>query len=145
MEEQHIYWKRPWQKYVCLVAGALQLLLLAGNLRDWRKIAGSGILSSDALAEYAAKASMLALLEGLCAALLFSAVIIGAVCPSRAAARRAEGGTLLGAALAWGIAGPLLPLWNAPASRWEWGIGLALLALSGAWLLWKKAPAESGK
>ncbi len=139
MGEHDTYWKRPWQKYVCLVGGALQLLLLIGHLRDYRKIVSSGILGPEALAKYAAKTTMLTLLEGVCAVLLFSAVVIGAACRSRSSARKAEGWTLLGAALAWGIAGPQLPLWNAVACRWEWGIGLALLVLSGAWLLLKKA------
>ena len=145
MEERHTYWKYPWQKYVCLVAGALQLLLLIGNLRDWRKIAASGILSPEALEQYAARAGMLSLLEGACAALLFSAVVIGAVCPTRAGARKAEGGTLLGLGLLWAAAGPLLPLWTAAAYRWAWAVGLALLVLSGARMLMKKAPAERGK
>lgn len=137
MEKGYSYWKHPWQKAACLVNAALQLLLLAGTLRDYRQISRAGILSRTALEEYAAKVSILSCMFGAVFVLSVSAVVIGAFCRSRSAARRAEGWLLLGLSFAWSVAALLLPLWEKASSRWIWAGCLGMFLLLGGRLLRK--------
>lgn len=49
------YWKRPWHKWVILVAALLQLLCLWMNLQEYNRISDAGFLSASEWADYAAQ------------------------------------------------------------------------------------------
>ena len=108
--EGFVYWKRPWQKWLMLIGGILQILSLWLNIREYQEMAEAGVFSASMWESYAIQQSFLCLINGFAAALFLGIFLIGIFVRSQRAARLAEGLLLLASASVWGIAGLALHL-----------------------------------
>ena len=75
--ENFIYWRRPWQKWLVLIAGILQLINLSLNVQEYKDIAKVGIFSSYEWESYAVQQSFVCALNGLTAAIFLGIFLIG--------------------------------------------------------------------
>lgn len=126
-----IYWKRPWQKWVILVAALLQLLCLWMNIQEYNDILNAGILSPSEWANYASQKIWQCAINVLMTACLMGVFLVGVFARSKKAAQLMEGLLLLLFALAWGVAGFALHPFSSIGRGLFWSI-ILLISFGGA-------------
>ena len=99
------YWKRPWHKWLVLVAALSQLLCLWMNIQEYNNISRAGVLSVSELTSYVSQKNWQCAINGVLATCFLGTFLIGIFARSQKGVRLSEGLLLLCLALAWGVAG----------------------------------------
>lgn len=136
--ENYTYWKRPWQKWIVLIAGVLQIISLSLNIQEYKDVAGTRIFSSSVWDSYAVQQSFQCAINGFSAALFLGVFLIGIIARSKKVARIAEGVLLLVLALVWGGVGFVLRITSQNGIKIIWGLLLLLTFCGGVYNLWKR-------
>lgn len=125
------YWKRPWHKWLVLVAALSQLLCLWMNIQEYNDISRAGILSASELASYMAHKNWQCAINGVLVVCFLGTFLIGLFARNPKVARLMEGFLLLLLALAWGVAGIVLQLLSSSSRGLFWAV-ILLIAFGGA-------------
>lgn len=133
----YTYWKRPWQKWLVLIAGLLQVATLWLLVQEYRDVAAAGILSSTAWESYAVQQSFTCAINGMTATVFLGIFLIGTFARSRKMARMAEGTFLLVLALVWGVVGFVLRLTTQGGIRISWALLLVAALVGSVFTFWK--------
>ena len=135
--ENFIYWRRPWQKWLVLIAGILQVINLSLNVQEYKDIVKVGIFSSSVWKSYVVQQSFLCALNGLTAAIFLGIFLIGIFARSQKVARMAEGVLLLVLALTWGIVGSVLQIISQSTAKIIWGLLLVATFGGSIYTFWR--------
>ena len=128
---EFIYWKRPWHKWVVLVATLLQLPGLWMNIQEYNNISRIEILSAAEWASYASQKYWQCAISGVLIICLLGTFLIGTFAQSWKGAKLSEGFLLLFLAFAWGIAGFVLHPLSSIGKGLFWTL-ILLIAFGGA-------------
>lgn len=94
-QEPYSYWKKPWHPWLILGAAAVQLAVLGMSVRQYRRVAGAGVLSGAEWAAFAAQEQTRWAFSGMLAVCLLGMVLIGALVRSQAVRPAGRGHPLL--------------------------------------------------
>lgn len=125
------YWKRPWHKWLVLVAVFSQFLCLWMNIQEYNDISRAGILSASEWANYVAQKNWQCAINGVLVVCFLGTFLIGIFAQSQKGARLIEGLFLLFLALAWGVVGFTLHLISLSGKGLFWSL-ILLMASGGA-------------
>lgn len=128
---EYTYWKRPWNQWVVLAAGFLQLASLRMNIQEYQDIYDAGIFSASEWEIYAAEQIWRCILNGTLAACLLGIFVTGRFAKNRKAAKLMEGLLLLIMATLLAGMGMRLQLYLSGGKCIVWLL-LVLIALGGA-------------
>lgn len=137
--ENFTYWKRPWQKWLVLIAGILQIISLWLNIQEYKDFANvkDRIFSSAAWDTYAVQQSFQCAMNGFIAASFIGVFLIGTLARSQKVARMAESVLLLVLALIWGIVGFALQIASQSTTKIIWGLLLIVIFSGSIYTFWK--------
>jgi len=130
-EEKFTWWKHPWQKWLLLAAGLLQLPCLWMNIQEYQRISAAGILSASEWAGYSSKQMTSCTCNALAAACFLGAFFIGLCARSEKTALLAGTVFLSVLTVAWGVAGCGLHLFSVSLPGLFYAF-ILLLLLGGA-------------
>ena len=138
-QQPFTFWKRPWAKWLLLLAVFLQAISLTLLLQEYREYEGlyqRGILFSqtpDQWESYASRLRLRLALQGMLLLVCLDAFLMGLMVRSKQGLRLAEAISLLLLSAAWGAAGPALQLTAVPGHRTIWILFLLALAAVCGW------------
>ncbi len=95
MEEnnRYTYWKRPWARWMLLLASALEFVVLFLNVREYQEVSAAAgvIFTSGGWEKYAASQQLRCALNGILGGFFLGVFLIGTFCKSARAAHFWEG------------------------------------------------------
>ena len=128
-EEKYSYFKKPWQKWLCMLLAILMLVFVYKTMQDMSVVLNSDIFSPEKLTEYViAQENHIFFGLVICAGLLVQSMFIS-TCKTKSNARRAE-------AISFLVLGLAFLSWiafkgTAYANPLNIGFGILFILLSG--------------
>lgn len=136
--EKSGFQKRPWAKWLLLVAGILMLFVIFDNVSYYRLLASIEVFEREELEKVLARGKMTISLQAVMAAAFLSEFFINCFAKNERALHRAAGVLALLIGCGYGIAGIKLGLFAMPGWSGRFNVILLLLMFAcGGFDLWK--------
>lgn len=144
--EQSTYWKRPWGKWMTLLAAAVFLVCMGLNLSEYFRISEvkDVIFSEKAFEKWRVETLFRCSVYGFATALYLGQFFIGSFSRSKKTAQRAEGLLLLGVGLLWLGIGCVLDFPALGHRGMFWGLLALCAVVAGIYTVWKSRRVERG-
>jgi hypothetical protein len=135
--EEFSYWKRPWQKWLFLVASVLQFVLLFMNIQDYSEVAATQIFSPDAWDRYALQQTFRISLHAHSGIVFLAVFLIGTFAKTKRQSKKAESLLLITLAVAWIITGMLYSFSSQETTKLIWILLILLMSFGAIFSVYK--------